>query len=117
MRVVPVSQFDLEGLGEILWPRVVKVRGCTLLEGGFTAASLDTWFEKFDGDVAAVKRMVNHVHLYDLFPRAGLPALRIDAEVFASSISYGCPDGWLGLPFAATCNCQRLAGKRWQHDQ
>lgn len=56
----------------VLAPTFVEYRGAVLLafQGELSdrsRAAVDSWFESL-GDVAAVERMCNHVHLWDLLP-------------------------------------------------
>lgn len=51
----------------LIYPRFLQVEGCTILEEQYDKQSFRTWFEHFNGDVANVERMINHLHLWDLF--------------------------------------------------
>src|SRR4051812_10954252 len=48
-------------------PDVVEVDGAVILAEQFTPESFESWRSRFDGDLGAVERMMNHVHISDLF--------------------------------------------------
>ena len=51
----------------LFWPRFVEHRGCVLLVERFDPQNFERWWEELDGDHARVERVINHVHLWDLF--------------------------------------------------
>lgn len=60
----------------LFWPEFVEVRGCVLLSLHYTAGSFQTWWETLDGDRERIERVMNHVHLLDVFG----PTLADDAS-------------------------------------
>ncbi len=49
----------------IFWPRLREHDGAILLIDNSDDADFQTWFEALDGDLTAVERQLNHVHLGD----------------------------------------------------
>jgi hypothetical protein len=60
----------------LFWPEFVEVRGCVLLSSQYTASGFQTWWETLDGDRERIERVMNHVHLWDVFG----PTLADDAS-------------------------------------
>ncbi len=56
----------------LFWPELVEVNGCVLLKEQLSRTDLTEWTEKLEGDRAGIEAMVNHVHMYDLFPNVEL---------------------------------------------
>lgn len=48
-------------------PELVEERGCVLLAEHLDQENFDTWWSSLRGRVADVERIVNHVHLWDVF--------------------------------------------------
>jgi len=48
-------------------PVLVEARGCVLLAERFDEASFATWWDESDGRVPEIERVINHVHLWDVF--------------------------------------------------
>lgn len=67
--------------GNLIWPRFEEARGCILLAGRNAVASIEQWWGQLDGDPSRVERVLNHLHLWDLFPSDDVV---IDAEAFRS---------------------------------
>ncbi|WP_285104725.1 hypothetical protein [Promicromonospora sp. MEB111] len=61
---------------DLLFPRMVVVRHCVLLEDRYDAATFDQWWESTGGDPVAVERALNHLHLWDVFEPEGDPEER-----------------------------------------
>jgi hypothetical protein len=58
----------------LFWPTFVEVEGCTLLSERYDQANFRQWWERLSGHVPEVEKVINHVHLWDLFPEEeGLP--------------------------------------------
>ncbi len=75
------GDFELAfAFGKLFWPDFVEVEGCVLLEEQYDETSFRTWQREFEGDCARVEAMMNHVHVYDLFPE--VPADHLDAQLF-----------------------------------
>ena len=53
--------------GKLFWPDFIEHDGYVLLAEQFDPASVAQWRQELGDDRAAVERMVNHVHVYDLF--------------------------------------------------
>jgi hypothetical protein len=66
-----LSNFADIGVGAVastlFWPDLVVVRGCVILAEHYEPANFDQWWQQLSGDCAAVERVLNHVHLYDVF--------------------------------------------------
>ena len=48
-------------------PDLVEARGCVLMAERFDQANFATWWDKLDGRGPDVERVINHVHLWDVF--------------------------------------------------
>jgi hypothetical protein len=55
----------------LLWPRLIEVEGCILLEQRFDETTFRQWRGQFGDDREAIERTMNHVHLWDLFDPSG----------------------------------------------
>lgn len=64
-RIAELTSDDAEAISRLLWPEIVEYRGCSLLAELFRATTADNWLSKLRGDVRAVERVMNHVHLDD----------------------------------------------------
>jgi hypothetical protein len=51
----------------VLFPDFVIFRGGIFLSRSFDVSVFNSWFEKLDGNMTSVERLMNHTHLYDLF--------------------------------------------------
>lgn len=60
-----VSFAQAHALLSVVWPEVVEVEGCVVR--ATRAGSVAAWMTNTGGDVSAVERVVNHLHLWDLF--------------------------------------------------
>lgn len=75
-------------VGEVLWARYIEIRGCVLLKNRFDAESFEQWWTHLDGDIRAIEQVINHLHLWDIFPedaenKALGSAMREMAELIA----------------------------------
>ncbi|MFI2364240.1 hypothetical protein [Promicromonospora sp. NPDC019610] len=61
---------------DLLFPRMVEVRDCVILEDRYEPANFDQWWESTGGDPVAVERLLNHLHLWDVFEPDGEPEER-----------------------------------------
>ncbi|MCP4545392.1 MAG: hypothetical protein GY835_02860 [bacterium] len=73
MRLVDVIgvKIGLSGtlaVAAVLWPEFVEVRGCVLLSWRYNATEFEGWWSQLAGDRTAIEDMVNHLHLWDVFP-------------------------------------------------
>ncbi|MDN5764978.1 MAG: hypothetical protein L0H96_01965 [Humibacillus sp.] len=68
---------------DMLCPRFVDVEGAVLLETNIKAEIVQSWKERFQGDMRAVEAMINQERVWDLFPSEGegaQAALEVVAE-------------------------------------
>ncbi|WP_309133349.1 hypothetical protein [Cellulomonas sp.] len=56
----------------LLAPPFVEHRGAVLRGFGFDARVVDDWFDRL-GEVTAVEKVVNHLHLWDVLPSVADP--------------------------------------------
>lgn len=81
-----VSIAAVVAMTDLLCPRFVDVEGAVLLETSADPKGFQEWKEPFHGDTRAVESMLNHEHVWDLFPVNGekdQAALEIVAEHMA----------------------------------
>lgn len=52
---------------ELLFPRMVLVRGCVILASRYEPENFERWWASTGGDHSAVERAINHIHLWDVF--------------------------------------------------
>lgn len=63
------GSFELAvAFARFFWPEFVERDGCILFANGFDEATYIEWRTKSSGNVEAIERMMNHVHLEDLVP-------------------------------------------------
>jgi hypothetical protein len=51
----------------LFWPEFVEIRGCVLLSSRYSASEFQQWWETLDGDHVRIEKVMNHVHLWDVF--------------------------------------------------
>jgi hypothetical protein len=51
----------------VSWPRFTVVRECVVIAERYDPTTFEQWWVRLDGDVGAIERVVNHLHLWDLF--------------------------------------------------
>ncbi|WP_223484339.1 hypothetical protein [Pseudomonas sp. A-RE-19] len=51
----------------LLFPDFFISQGAVILNAKYDHNVFVVWLEKFDGDVCAVEKIMNHTHLYDIF--------------------------------------------------
>jgi hypothetical protein len=51
----------------LFWPDFVEVDGALILKEHYSPENFEHWREHFKGDLTGVEKMINHVHLEDLF--------------------------------------------------
>lgn len=61
---------------DLFFPQFVEYRGCVLVPWNAEPSNVDRWLSECDGDVRAVESVLNHLHLWDLFP-ADVPDDRV----------------------------------------
>lgn len=52
---------------DLMLPDLVEVRGCVLRRAAYDPAVFDEWWATEKGQVAAIERVINHLHLWDVF--------------------------------------------------
>lgn len=52
----------------LLWPSTVVVSGCVLLTEHYTESNFNDWWQELAGDRRQIESVINHVHLWDIFP-------------------------------------------------
>lgn len=76
-------------LASIITPRLVVARGCLLRETAYDPENLDHWWSALDGNIEAIERMINHLHLWDVFDA------KTDAEHEAlDALAITIANGW-----------------------
>jgi len=87
----------------ILWPKFVEVRGCVLLSCRYDATEFEGWWSQLDGDHTAIEDMVNHLHLWDVFPAVDDPLAERGlvelGELMAESWRYALRSAYPGRDF------------------
>ena len=58
------------GFASLFWPDFVEVDGALILAEMYTEEGFQNWYSHFNGDLTAIEKMINHVHLEDLFVNA-----------------------------------------------
>jgi hypothetical protein len=58
-------------LSELFFPELVEVQDCVLLATRYEPSNFDGWWERTGGDHTAIERVLNHLHLWDLFEPSG----------------------------------------------
>lgn len=53
---------------KLFWPEFVEVERCILLAEQYDPEHFDHWRTHLRGDREAIERIINHVHIWDLFP-------------------------------------------------
>jgi hypothetical protein len=61
--------------GNLFWPKFVEHDGCIFV-GGVDSKNYKIWLKKLRGDKAAIERLLNHLHLDDLFPNASARTMK-----------------------------------------
>lgn len=52
---------------KLLIPEFVDIDGCVLLSDRYEENNFNEWKKEYGMDLAAIEKMLNHVHVYDLF--------------------------------------------------
>lgn len=55
---------------DVMVPEFVAVQGCVILKSRYEPENFAEWWSREQGDVTAVERALNHLHLWDLFEPA-----------------------------------------------
>lgn len=55
---------------DVMLPELVMVQGCVILKSRYAAETFADWWTREQGDVQAVQRALNRLHLWDLFEPA-----------------------------------------------
>jgi len=64
---------------KVLFPDFVFHESGVFLESGFTVEAYSSWMKNCNNDVVAVEKLLNHMHLYDVF---GGCTDRVDEAVY-----------------------------------
>jgi len=89
-----------------LSPTFREVRGCVLLPWAYEEATFDEWWSVLEGDRRRIESMVNHLHLWDVFPHDsadsdGLVALGRALELhWAAAAQFQFPDRQFDVDFS-----------------
>jgi hypothetical protein len=54
---------------DLIFPELIEYRGGWFRASRFDEANVDAWFKEFNGDVAGVERMINHLDVLEDDPR------------------------------------------------
>lgn len=52
---------------QAFFPDFIVDGGGVFLESKYDGDVVKSWLEQFDGDLQATERMINHMHIYDVF--------------------------------------------------
>jgi hypothetical protein len=58
-------------LSDLFFPRMIFVRGCILLADKYEESNFEEWWSTLGGSTEDVERVINHLHLWDLFEPDG----------------------------------------------
>ena len=58
---------QLIAAAQIFWPAFIEHDGCVLRASAFEASNYDAWVRQTGHDRGAIERVMNHVHVLDLF--------------------------------------------------
>ncbi len=58
-------------LSDLFYPELVIVRGCLLLADQYEHDNFTEWWTTLEGNTQDIERVVNHLHIWDLFTPAG----------------------------------------------
>jgi hypothetical protein len=87
----------------LYWPEFVEIEGCVLLREHYDPANFQEWLEKLEGDKSKVERVINHVHLWDLFKldEENIPEKAIEDLARVLSLCWKCAlrEQFAGLDF------------------
>lgn len=78
----------------VFCPETTEYRGCVILSERFNAENVDSWLERFDGDVGAVEAMVNQTHLDDVL---GLGEADVIDEEDVAQLALAIGECWQGV--------------------
>ena len=51
----------------VFWPKLIEVDGCVLLAERYDPETFRQWRDKLGDERGAIERVINHVHVWDLF--------------------------------------------------
>jgi hypothetical protein len=71
----------------LLWPRLIEVDGCVLLEAQFDPTAFEQWRARLGDDRERIERTMNHMHLWDLFDPASEGVSESGLESLAAVIA------------------------------
>jgi hypothetical protein len=76
-----VTPEGLIAASRVLWPELVEHEGCVFRAEQFSVPNYEAWLKSTQGNRGAVERVVNHVHILDLFG-GGAPELSYAQVVY-----------------------------------
>jgi len=73
--------------GALLWPEFVEHRDCVFRANGFSKSNYRSWMSATSRDKSATEKVMNHVHLCDLFTNSeATAAQRIHIAVMIKDV-------------------------------
>lgn len=86
---------DVAAMSAVFWPGFVERAGAVFVDFLFDEASYTQWFAETGGDIQKIEKVLNHLHLWDIFdPKS-------DQEYKAvSELSWKFANAW----HASACN-------------
>lgn len=75
---------------KLFWPDFIEVGGCVVLAEQYNPQSFDAWRAQFGEDRSRTEEMVNHVHMYDLFPNDSNPDADQGVAAYLASVLIRC---------------------------
>ena len=82
----------------LLWPDFVEVRGCLIRADAYESSNFESWWNETNGDRPRIESVLNHLHLWDVFPGydddAGVLGELADVliETWAAALDLHYPD-------------------------
>ena len=86
-----VTVGEAAALSLLFWPSFTEYRDCVFLDFLFDRPGVERWLDELNGDRSAVEKVVNHVHLWDVFA----PKSEVEYVVL-SEIAPRIGEMWLG---------------------
>jgi len=63
----------------LFFPKLIEVNGAIFLEHRYTPETYSKWVGEFGNDRQSIEKMINHIHIYDIF---GYCTDNVDDSVF-----------------------------------
>jgi hypothetical protein len=74
----------------LFWPKVVDVDGCILLAEHYNPHNFAHWKVQLAGNCQEIERVINHVHVYDLFTHSGTSGTALEALEYLAQVLMRC---------------------------